>query len=295
MSGTRLLCTLALSTLACSNPSRPADSKQVDPSPGKTRSAETKLLKVSGFSTPESVLWDPQADVYLVSNISGAPTERDDDGFISKLEPDGTIETLRWIDGKRDDVELSAPKGSCLVGELLLVADIDHVRRFDRNTGAPKGSIAIPDAQFLNDLACDRSGAWVSDFMTGKIHRIPDALADASTVELEAKGVNGLALDDQGWLWAVADGHLFRVADGVAIDDQALPATGLDGVVVLPTGALLVSSWEARAVFQGRPGETFEPLFSELNSPADIGYDAERKCLLIPSFEDNVVIIRELP
>ena len=39
-----------------------------------------------GFQTPESVLHDTTADVYLVSNINGAPAEKDDNGFISAAE-----------------------------------------------------------------------------------------------------------------------------------------------------------------------------------------------------------------
>ncbi|MFV8755977.1 SMP-30/gluconolactonase/LRE family protein [Nannocystaceae bacterium ST9] len=298
MPAARLLAATLLALTACSNPSRPAkpEKTEAESEPETTREpAKTRELRVAGFSTPESVLWDPATDLYLVSNISGDPTGVDDDGFISKVKPDGTIETLRWIDGKRDDVELSAPKGSCLVGDLLLVTDITHVRRFDRNTGAAKGSIAIPDAQFLNDLACDRSGAWVSDFMAGKIHRIADATADASSLALAAKGVNGLAIDADGWLWAVADGHLFRVVEGVAKDDQVMPANGLDGIVVLPKGELLISSWDAAAILRGKPGGVFEPLFEELESPADIGFDAERKRLLIPLFQGNEVVLRDLP
>ncbi len=302
MSVSRLFAAAAVTAMAacgCSNPSRPGQPNESDrgSKPGKPEPepVEVRELRIPGFATPESVLWDPVADVYLVSNISGGPTDVDGDGFVSRVKPDGTIESLRWIDGKRDDVELSAPKGSCLVGDLLLVTDITHVRRFDRNTGAAQGAIAIPDAQFLNDLACDSTGAWVSDFMAGKIHRIADAKADASTLALDAKGVNGLAIDSDGWLWAVADGHLFRVVDGARVDEQPMPATGLDGIVVQPKGKLLVSSWEARAVLQGRPGEVFEPLFEDLDSPADIGFDAERKRLLIPLFQADVVVIRELP
>ena len=118
--------------------------------------------KVAGFATPESVLWDPQADVYLVSNISGDPTGVDDDGFISRVAPDGTIESLRWIDGKRDDVELSAPKGSCLSGALLLVTDITHVRRFDRSSGALvrmlPGSLSSFSPEQVNRLCFSRDG-----------------------------------------------------------------------------------------------------------------------------------------
>src|SRR5690349_877932 len=55
--------------------------------------------RVTGFSTPESVFHDTEADIYYVTNINGGPGDKDDNGFISKLSPDGTIAELKWIDG----------------------------------------------------------------------------------------------------------------------------------------------------------------------------------------------------
>jgi sugar lactone lactonase YvrE len=291
-----LLAAFAL-TLACSSAGSPPEAAKAErtsePTPTPAPLRETKL---GGFATPESVLWDPQADLYLVSNIAGEPTGVDDEGFISRVRPDGTIESLRWIDGKRDDVELSAPKGSCLSGALLLVTDITHVRRFDRKSGAAAGSIAIAGAAFLNDLACDAEGrAWVSDMATGTIHRLDDVSADAVAVELAAPGVNGLALDGEGRLWAVAEGELFRVEAGARVDVQKLPSGGLDGIVVRPSGSILVSSWDAHAIFETTPGGEPRYLYEGLESPADIGYDAERKRVLIPLFLKNEVLARELP
>lgn len=288
---------VVLLALACSTASPPPESAKAkgasEPGP---KPVAVREIRVGGFATPESVLWDPRADVYLVSNISGEPTGLDDDGFISRVKPDGTIEALRWIDGKRDDVELSAPKGSCLSGELLLVTDITHVRRFDRQTGASQGAIAVAGAQFLNDLACDAKGqAWVSDMATGTIHRIPDTKADAIEVLFAAPGVNGLAFEAPDRLWAVAEGQVFRVEAGARVDEQKLPSAGLDGIVVRSSGALLISSWDAQAIFEGEPGESFRYLYEALESPADIGYDAERKRVLIPLFLSNEIIARELP
>src|SRR5688572_25512308 len=64
-----------------------------------------------GFMTPESVLHDAAGDMYLVSNINGAPAAKDDNGFISRLRPDGQIDVLEWITGDSANVTLHAPKG----------------------------------------------------------------------------------------------------------------------------------------------------------------------------------------
>ncbi|GAG56131.1 unnamed protein product [marine sediment metagenome] len=77
-----------------------------------------KVEKV-GFKKPESVLHDPQADLYLVSNIVGKALEKDERGFISKLSPDGKVLELKWIEGGRDGVKLNAPKGMAIAGDCF--------------------------------------------------------------------------------------------------------------------------------------------------------------------------------
>src|SRR4051812_41735757 len=41
----------------------------------------TAAFSTKGFQTPECVLYDPDGDRYLVSNINGKPTEADGNGF----------------------------------------------------------------------------------------------------------------------------------------------------------------------------------------------------------------------
>src|SRR5439155_11692308 len=64
----------------------PAAAPTLPPSPGAT-----KVTVVEGFLTPESVLHDPVQDIYFVSNINGSPTAKDNNGFISRVRPDGAV------------------------------------------------------------------------------------------------------------------------------------------------------------------------------------------------------------
>ena len=59
-------------------------------------------------------------------------------------------------------------------------------------------------------------------------------------------------------------------------------------------GTFLVTSWDAKTVYRGKPGRTFTPVVENIESPADIGYDVKRHRLLIPHFMENVVTIHEL-
>lgn len=127
------------------------------------------LLRGVGFSSPESAVFDAVADVYLISNVSGGPADADNDGFISKVSPDGALLELRWIDAVTSKTTLNAPKGMALVGETLFVADIDVVRAFDRSSGKALGDVAVPSATFLNDVAAAPDGTlYVSDTGLGK-------------------------------------------------------------------------------------------------------------------------------
>jgi hypothetical protein len=262
-----------------------------------------------GFATPESVLHDPTADVYLVSNINGSPLAEDGNGFISRVSPDGRVLDLKWIDGAAPGVTLNAPKGMALRGSALYVTDINVVRRFDRTTGEPLGDIHISNATFLNDLAPAANGdLYLTDsgLQAGEDGFAPSG-TDAvyrvgrdGTVELIAHGAelggpNGVhELDGQVWVVSFGSGELYRLVNGSRANVLKLEGGMLDGVESVD-GELLISSWEAKAVFRGPPSGPFTPVVTDVEAPADIGWDARRNRLLIPLFLGDAVRIVPLP
>jgi hypothetical protein len=267
------------------------------------------VVKDAGFETPESVLYDAASDLYLVSNISGSPSDKDDNGFISRLNPDGTINALRWIDGKKADINLNAPKGMAIANGKLYVSDIDFVRVFDAKTGKSMGKAAAPGATFLNDVSAGPDGTiYVTDSGvkagpngftptgTDAVYKI-DKTGQAKVLIKDAAlhGPNGVFADDSGvWVNTFGGKQLFNVASGKIEGTVELPTGGLDGLLRLPSGTVLVSSWDGSAVYEGKDGK-FTALISGQKSPADIGYDSKRGALLIPVFLDNQVVIQGLP
>jgi hypothetical protein len=264
-------------------------------------------LTIDGFATPESVLYDADADIYLVSNINGEPLGADDNGYISKVSPDGKITEAKWIDGSKDNVTLNAPKGTGIANGILYVADIDTVRKFDAKTGEPKGEVKIDKASFLNDIAIGKDGTvYVSDsaldakfagtgvdaiYAIGKDDKVKPLIKDKAL-----SAPNGLLADDKG-VWAVTfgSGEIYSVdMKGKKAAGQKLPKGQLDGVVALDGGDVLVSSWEGSAVYRGKPGGEWKAAVEGVKSPADIGWDSKRKVLLIPSFQGNQVILHPL-
>lgn len=265
---------------------------------------DTAVLTITnaGFATPESVLHDEQTDIYLVSNINGEPLGHDDNGFISRVRPDGTIEALKWIDGASDSISLNAPKGMALRGDTLLVADIDSVRAFHRTSGAPLGARAVAGATFLNDLAAGPDGTvYVTD--TGvdasfspngrdAIYRLGGSSPTAIAQGRQLGNPNGLVAE-QGAVIMVPFGAaaVTRITiDGGAVDTIAtLPAGQLDGIVRTADGSYVVSSWEGSALYRIAPDGSVTTIAENIEAPADIGYDASRNRILIPLFMANEV------
>jgi hypothetical protein len=255
-------------------------------------------LVVEGFDLPESVAHDPVADVYLVSNIEGSPFEADGRGSVARVAPDGRMLARRWIDG------LDAPKGVALSGDLLAVADLTVLRRFDRQSGQPRDVVAVPGATFLNDVAAGPDGAFfVSDSGMGPdgaglkptgtdaIYRVGrDGQVSAMVRGADLALPNGLALTagDRELVMVPFGGKaLARFGlDGARRGSVDLPAGQLDGVVALPDGCLLVSSLEARSIFVGPPGGPFVAGATEVVA-ADIGVDLRRQRLLLPLIGEN--------
>ncbi|HVS33202.1 MAG TPA: hypothetical protein VMS98_17320 [Thermoanaerobaculia bacterium] len=260
-----------------------------------------------GFSTPESVLYDAEQDVYFVSNINGSPVEKDDNGYISRINAETLQVESKWIDGSKAEITLSAPKGMAIVGDELWVTDITSIRKFDRRTGQPRGSTTIPGATFLNDLASEGMTAYVSDsglkaegsgFGPTGTDAIWSVTGNKATRYARGKDLNrpnGLAVVN-GTVWVVTFGanELFAIDNGKKGAVTEMPQGGLDGLALLPDGSVLVSSWEGKAVYRGKPGDTFQAIVENVDSPADIGVDTKRNRLLIPHFMENRVTLHTL-
>jgi hypothetical protein len=302
---------------ACSQPPPPETPAQPETSPAaveapkEPEAAAPIVIKDAGFQTPESILHETTADIYLLSNINGSPLAKDDNGFISKLSPEGKVLELKWIDGSAADVELNAPKGLGISNGKLYVTDIDVIRVYDLATGKPQAPIKVEGASFLNDVTVAPDGTvYVSDtgLKAGKDGALEPAKKDAiykvdtagklsTLIKGESLALpNGLSADATGLWVATWQGKVYRVTNE-GKQEAALTAPGaqLDGVVQTGDGNVIVSSWEKSMIYLQTPDGQFSPLLSDLKSPADIGYDSKRGQVMVPLFMDNGVQIQKLP
>ena len=260
-----------------------------------------------GLSTPESILFDASIETYLVSNVSGDPLEKDNNGFISKIAPDGRVTELKWIDGNTEGVTLHAPKGMALVGDTLYVSDIDVVRLFDVDSGKPLGEVAVPGADFLNDLAAAPDGSvYVTDsgFGEGFVSTGEDAvyrITESGEVETvlaspDLSNPNGIVVLPNGSLLIAPFGApaLYTLTPQGNLSAEDFPAGSLDGIVRLADGTRLLSSWETSSVFRGAQGN-YEVIRADVPSPADIAVDTDKNRLLIPIFTEDRLLFEALP
>jgi hypothetical protein len=296
-----------------STPQPAAASASAAPAPAPAAAEPPKppapVVTYTGLSHPESVLYDADGDRYIVSNINGSPSAKDGNGFISVLSPEGQVTTPKWIEGGKHGAKLDGPKGLTIAKGILYVADISVVRMFDLKTGAPKGDVGIPGSTFLNDLASAPDGkVYVSDSGikfgaggavegtgTDAIYVIEGGHAKALAKGAELGRPNGLLWTDKGLVaCSFGSDEIYRLgAKGAKEDVTKAPGGGLDGLISVGD-SLLVTSWQASAIYRGKLGGTFEVALADQKSPADIGYDTKRGRLLVPHLMEDTVEAYEL-
>lgn len=299
---------LALSLVAASAHAADKTSPPPPPAPpAPAAPAPAPLLRVTGFATPEGVVYDEANDRYLVSNIHGKPTDKDNNGFIAVVSPEGKIVTEKWIAGGQGGVTLNAPKGMAIDQGTLYVSDIDVLRTFDLKTGASKGDHEIKGASFLNDVAADTVGhrVYVSDSGMKAGKEGFDGTGTDGVWVVEGKTVKSFyANKDLGrpnGLWVMGKDlyvNFFGSADIAKLDAKkgkleatAAPAGGGDGLYVAADGTVWSSSWGGNAIFKGKLGGAFTPAVQNVSAPADFAFDTKRKRLVVPRFMDNAVEI----
>ena len=242
------------------------------------------ILKV-----PESVLVDDKENCIWVSNIDGASNGKDGKGSISKLSKTGTPINLEWITG------LNAPKGMAKFKQELYVADLTELVVIDIKKATIIKRVPIEGSVFLNDVTVNSKGAvFVSDSRTGKVHRYEN---NTTTIEVEnLQGPNGLlSIEDQ--LLILDRGSLLSVTPGGAISkimDGMDPST--DGIERVAPNQYLVSCWNGIVyyVVAGAQKVTLFDTRSEKINSADIGYDAKKKIIYVPTFLKNNVVAYQL-
>ena len=248
--------------------------------------------RLEGLHSPESVKYDPEQDVYFISNMYGYGSAKDGNGYIVRAKAADMSSPVVFVQGGRNGVTLDAPKGITLHGDTLWVTDIDVLRAFDRHTGAPLGTIDFrPNgAVLLNDVTVGADGSlYVTDtgiLMTDKgvLHPGGDKIfvvGPNRAISVMASGnalgrPNGIAWDSAGRRVIVVsfdpfDSRVYAFRAGDATRTMLAKGLGkFDGIELLPGGRMLVTSWADSSVHLFS-GQSDVKLVRDLWQPADLG------------------------
>jgi DNA-binding beta-propeller fold protein YncE len=235
----------------------------------------------SGLKTPESALFDAKTNQIYVTNIDGDPSAKDGNGFISVLDIDGKMKTLKWVTG------LNAPKGQAIHNGILYVADIDEVVLISIKDAKITKRVKLANAKFLNDVTASEDGTvFVTDMRDNKIYVLSN---DQLTLWLE-----GQLITNPNGLWAekgklyIGTGQLLQ-ADLKTKEIKVLADNcgGIDGLEKLESGEFVYSNWPGR-IFVTNKGQSVKLLdtVDKMNT-ADIDYVPGKKLVLVPTFSAN--------
>ncbi len=252
-----------------------------------------------GIQTPESVCYDPATGLLFVSNIGdGGPTGKDGDGFISKINLDGKVAASKWVAG------LDAPKGMRVQNGTLWVSDIDRLVEIDIAKGKIRRRIPVPNATFLNDVACGADGTvYVSDTMNSRILCYRDAKVSVFVKGDNLECPNGLlVLGDRlivaAWGRDPADDFSTKIPGrllSVDLKTKAVtpisegPTGNHDGLESDGSGGFFVTDWILGKILRVAEDGTVELVAQLKKGTADLAYVPAKKMLVVPQMMENKV------
>jgi DNA-binding beta-propeller fold protein YncE len=270
--------------------------------------SQAAASQVEGLLTPQSFLADPSGEFYFISNINGEADAKDNNGFITRLDKDGKITDLHFIQGGQNGTTLHAPKGMAIIDRLLYVVDVDTLRGFDKETGRAAVTVSLQEHLAHNpkqpialiDVAYDGNGTlYLSDTEADTIYRVEIARQHAVSIVTKnsvLSGPAGIAWNAKtGKLVAVSwnKGKIFEITPNGTVSELVSNSFfssrfhNLSGVDFDEWGSMYVSDFSAGKVWRIRPDMKFEVIAEYLSTPADIGIDRKGHLILVPYYYGN--------
>jgi sugar lactone lactonase YvrE len=256
-------------------------------------------ITVTDLQTPYSFVSNTAGKEYFISSVNGDPESHDNNGFITKLDANGKLVKLKFIQGGTDGVTLDAPKGMALVDQTLYVADLDTLRAFDTVSGKSVASISMTaegadGTASLTDVVYDGAGRlYCSDQHGNRIYRIelPSRKVAVLIADPALAGPAGLAVHPKsGQLIAVSweKGKIFAITPEGALSEIFSNGffsgrfANLRGVDFDRWGNMYVSDYTTGKVWRMTWDKRFQVIAEYLPSPGDLGIDRANNLILVP-------------
>lgn len=264
---------------------------------GESKPMSSNVKVYGSFRFAESCTFDPERNLILAMNAGVPQNMQENDGYVSLINPDGSVHTAKWIGDDRDGLTLNQPLGSAIHDGVLYVADTDTVRTFNLASGQPlmSHSVAEAGANGLNGIAVAQDGTIYASNTRDpqRVYRVtPDGEAsvfvDGSPLQLP----NGVAVDNDGNVVVVNVGnnHVMTFnSDGELINTEHAAESGNDGIVITEDGTKYVSSVRYGSISKIVPGEDAEVIAEGIPSAASICYDSVQNQIVIPMNNNNAL------
>ncbi len=258
-----------------------------------TGHAQVELTEVwrleEALDMPESVAYDAGQEALYVTNIVGSPSEKDGEGYLTKVSTDGEVITEQWVSG------LNAPKGIAVHDGRVYVADIDELVEIDAADGRIIDRYAAPEANFLNDVAIDSEGrVYVSGSNTSSIYRLSDGDFSIWLQGPEIAAPNGLYAEEDYLIVAACtfageEKGSRRHFQYISYDDQSAaiprgnsPMGNIDGIKPDGSGGYFITEWGPGTLSHYSP-ETGVTQLRELGQgAADLEYLIDDQTMFVP-------------
>ena len=255
---------------------------------GERKLMSDNVKVYAAFHFSESCTFDPTRNLILAMNNGNPGDGTENDGFVSLINPDGSVHTPKWIGVTRDGLELHQPLGSAIANGSLYTVDSGFVREFDLESGRPLRNIPVPGATLLNGIAVSADGTiYASNTRPPeRLYKISaegevSVLIDGAPLAIP----NGVAIDGNGDVVVVNIGDnavLTFSPNGELLGTEYAVEGGNDGVVILEDGTKYVSSVRFGSVSRILPGQEATLIAEGIPSAASMCYDSVQHQLVIP-------------
>lgn len=285
----KILFFIALTALISCNSAKNKDTAKTENTAAEN-APELELLWESDtlLRTPESVLIDRERDVLYVSNVNLNPWEKDGNGFISKMDMQGNITELKWIEG------LNAPKGMGISENSLFIADIDALVEANIETGEVINKIEFEGEPQLNDITVGEDGiVYVSGSNAQKIYAVDNGNVNVYFEGEEGERFNGLYWEEDRMLLITSASSQFKEINHDSKEVNVITGDMGHGDAIAPVGdnGYLTTSWAGKIFYISAGGKTTVLSDTETmkENAADLDYSVQNNTLYVPTFFKNQV------
>ena len=259
------------------------------------------------LDAPESAYFDKGSQSWYVSNLGGGfvTLDKDNYGWISKLDTAGKIVNSRWVEG------LDAPTGMASFGNKLYVADRGVLVEIDIPSARIIRKIPLAGSQFVNDVAAAPNGdIYVSDTFTDTIYRLPyNGAIEVFYASHNLEYPNGLWVDGNSLIIAtwgpMTNRATFETSRKGTLKKlnlttkklenigAGLPIANMDAVVKYGD-YYYASDWVGGRLLRINGKGKTDVVLSGFSQFADLGLDVQRGVLMMPEMSTNRVFKHQL-